>query len=214
MKILHVSDLHGHLPWMLRVSDWARSHDCVAISGDSLPMLSDDDAPGRLRDWLASFSVPIFYSRGAYDPPDMRTWGLPQLHCDGTTELTGWAFHVVDTYSIELRLPREKTLPGIVVSHFPPALSLTSVHKGRVASEGRGDVRYWLGELGDVRLCLHGRVHDPELRADMAEGVFVVAPGMSYFEHRAEPAFASIDAERRTAAISDGRKVVTHSFAR
>jgi Icc-related predicted phosphoesterase len=214
MKILHVSDIHGHVPWLLTVSNWARDYDCVCVAGDTLPMVIDPAGPAMLRDWLGSFRVPVFYSRGAHDPADMREWGLPMLHLDGTTEWRGWAFHVVDTYSIQLTLPKESPLPGVVVTHFPPALSMTSLTKGRIKSDGRGDVRHWLGSLGNVRLCLQGMVHDPEQQWDMAEGVFVSAPGMSFFEHRPEPAFSCVDGDRRTAAISDGRKVVTSSFAR
>ena len=221
MKILHVQSLHLHDPWLRTVASWAPSVDPITIAGDCMPIASSRkrvDDERELRRWLADLRVDVYYSRGPYDVDarKMLGWGLPNLHLSGTHEGrgTGYSIHVVDTYSTEIWEPHATTLPGIVVSHFPPmgCGCATSTPDGENC--GRSDVRAMLDQLGDVRLALGGRVSQPRERIGWAEGACVVVPGISYQEHAAEPAFARIDMSRRSIQVYDGKQLRAHSFAR
>jgi hypothetical protein len=220
MKILHVQGLYLHMPYLLTVARWALDVDLVAIAGNSMPVASYTsklDNERLLRNWLASLGQPIAYSRGGHDA-DVPSWGLKNVLCGGTHEIAGLAIHVIDTISADAPAPRASTLPGIVVTHFPPSGSLCAIETPSCEECGRADVLHASRNLGDVRCVLAGRVSQPRARVDWIgladDGALVVSPGLSYHEHRDEPAHALIDTDRRTAQIYDGVRTVTHSFAR
>ncbi len=217
MKILHVHSLHLHEPWMRTVAAWASSVDAITIAGNCLPVVSHrrrDDDENDLRRWFASLDAEVYFSRGPHDAADMADWGFDHIHLNGTFNQKGWAIHVMDTYSIELRLPKASPLPGIVVSHFGPLGSGCAIDTPSGENSGRGDIRMMIEHLGDVRLVLCGRVNQPRVRMDWAEGAVVVCPGISRQEHGSEPAFLRADLDARSLQFWDGNRLSAGSFTR
>lgn len=217
MKILHVQSLHLHVPWLVSVARWAVDVDVVTVAGDCMPVTGYErwhESALLLRSWISGLRVPVMYSRGGYDPSYMADWGLRNLGLGGTHEIAGVAFHVIDTYSLDRVDVSASTLPGVVVSHFPPAGAACAIETPSGECLGRGDVRYKITTLGDVRVALCGRVLKPRARADWVEGALAATPGMSHYEHADDPAFLRIDLDARTVVAFDGVRESTMSFAR
>lgn len=214
MKILHLQSLHGHAPWMQTVSRLARGVDAITIAGDCLPIVRRDGDVLELINWIARLRRPVFYSRGAYDATNMDAWKIPHLRRAGTHELDGVAIHVIDNFTRDAPPLRESTLPGVVVSYYPPAATLCALDEPHGEHRGRMDVREALTHLGDVRLALCGCVTQPRARGDWCEGALVCVPGFSHQEHDYDPAFIEVDFDARTLRAYDGRRMTSISFER
>ncbi len=220
MKILAVTDLHYHKPWFSWVADQAKtgSFGAVMVAGDGLGYLnSPADQENGLRTWLERFPVPIFWSRGGYDPSSAKLAAIknPNFHAGGVWVLGSWRIVVVDVWC-DNAIP-ETLAQTVVVSHFPPAGTMCARAAGAsfdAAELGRGDVRTMINRISDVRVAICGSVHEPAGHHDAIGNTLVINTGMAHNEHSGIPSHAVIDLDRRHAAISTGRVSTCVDFSR
>jgi Icc-related predicted phosphoesterase len=141
----------------------------------------------------------------------MKGWGIKNLHLAGSHELGGWRIEVMDSCGQgSPALP--STLPTAVVSHYAPMGTKCGIGRDGV-DVGSAPVRYDLEQLGNARVLMCGHVFDPIAATDWAEGVFCCNPGVSYWEHNPQPAFALVDLDRRCVQVDSGCHLATYSFA-
>ena len=213
MRILHVSDLHYHKPYFEWVAAAAVRFDAIAITGDSLGYLNQPaDQENGLRTWLNRCPVPIFYSRGSYDPHPMCRVRNPNFHGAGVHRLGDWRVVVADVFS-GLTIP-EDFAQTVVVTHYPPARTLCAQSvSGGFTEFGRGDVRAMVDTIDRTRLVLSGSVHDPARNHDYIGDALVINPGTAYNEHVGVPAHAIAMLGERAVSIDTGRVMSCVSFA-
>lgn len=219
-RLLVVGNFFFHVPWFEQVRVWSNSAgapDAVVVTGNMLGMFTPVKGERQerfLRTWIVNQNRPVFWSRGGWDysAEEMRAWGLRNLHLAGTHELGGWRIEVMDSCG-QGSPAVPSTLPTAVVSHYAPLGTKCGVGLDGVEA-GSAQVRYDLEPLGNARVLMCGNVFDPLAPTDYAEGVFCCNPGVSYWEHRPQPAIALVDLDRRSVQVDSGRRSATFSFAK
>ena len=184
MKILHVTDLHGNLPWYHWLAREAPKYDLVCISGDLINL--DDFARRQILEVtkvLAEIRTPLAICSGNHDTIHAKTRGegafwVSDLKRDGVWvdgdrfEMGGHKF-----YCHQWNEPIPHAERGeIWIIHAPPEWS--------VVSWGG-----WSGEVGDPefaqvcramrgpRIALCGHAHTPPAWSAMVGRTHVFNPG-------------------------------------
>ncbi len=219
-KILAVTDLHYYRPYF----EWVRAealsgrYDAVACAGDGLGFFpSPPDQEGGLRTWLERFPIPIYYSRGGYDPDTAALARIrnPNFYAGGVWVLGRWRIVVVDVWSGVGYIPATAA-QTVLVSHYPPAGTMCSRAAGAgfdAAELGRGDVRAMIDRIDTARIAICGSVHEPARHHDEFGNTLVINTGLAHNEMRGVPNHAIIDLDRRSAAIDTGRTMTCIDFA-
>lgn len=184
MILLHVTDLHFHLPWFHWLREQAPPHDVLILSGDLLDQRRSDFAGqvDRVSGWLRSSPVPVVVSSGTHDlrwDADHRGWmpayWLRQLpapvHADGAVlERDGLSI----TGIARTQWPRSAKADGWVV-HAPPAGTATARTRTGVDRGDRSLAAAMRRQAPAWVFC--GQVHDPQKWHHTEGGTTVLNPG-------------------------------------
>ncbi|MBA4136666.1 MAG: hypothetical protein C0518_05050 [Opitutus sp.] len=188
MLLLHLSDIHGHLPWYRHLHRLARHFDLVVITGDLLDREEDAPAVGEI---LATLPAPLAVCSGNHEGRLGTAWLPTAWHGDGAAfEFGGRRWRCLPWAE---PLPADRGAGEIWLSHAPPSRSHVAVSRygfdfgddelGALCRRGRGPA-----------LVLCGHVHTPRHWQDRIGGTLALNPGS---DRRAPlPPFNVVDLRR------------------
>ena len=192
MKILHVADLHGHLPWYDWLAREARRFDLVVVAGDLIDLgvhakLHPREQAQAISTVLRGFPVPLALCSGNHDqmPGNRDGWGLGENWLHGLRRPGRWIdgdrFTLGDVHFrclpwgrplLEAKEEREVWIVHAPANQTAPACSTTDLTDW-------GD--FELGEVCRARrgpwLALCGHVHSPRAWHGRAGPTLVLNPG-------------------------------------
>lgn len=172
MRILHLTDLHGRLPWFDWLAAAAPSFDLVALSGDLLDREEDASAVAAA---LQRVTTPLAVCSGNHEGEIGTAWiaPRPKLWRDSETfTLAGWRFRCI---------PWGEPLPPadgaeIWIAHAPPRGTRTSCTRFGI---DHGDLE--LAQLcrtgSGPALVLCGHVHEAAHWSGSCGPTLVLNPG-------------------------------------
>lgn len=184
MKILHVTDLHGHLPWYEWLARQAGNYDLVCVSGDLID--AGDFVHQQIADVtavLSSIKVPLAICSGNHDqvaraPEMLQAAWIKDLRRGGVwVDGDRFQLHGRSFYCHGWEEPiRESYRDEIWIMHAPPAR--TAIARSRRDGCDHGDFEF--GQLchsgHGPRLALCGHVHEPKAWHDWAGRTQVFNP--------------------------------------
>jgi Icc-related predicted phosphoesterase len=164
MRLLHVSDIHLHRPWMDWVSSAASSVDAVILAGDLMNGFSNVALREQMRlcrDWIVRLPVPTLVASGNHDhwmkdrrvSVDVAAEGGWIRHLRGQGNVVAVDGDMVKIGSVSVAVagwlhPRWP-VADVVVYHAPPAGSICA------GSDGR--------DVGDPEATDQLREHSPRI---------------------------------------------------
>lgn len=208
MKILHVSDLHGRLPWLRWLVRESAKYDLVCVTGDILDLGGIHCVPETqiqsVSPYLHAMRAPVALCSGNHDIVDgsgkfgarwMEKLRRKDVFIDSETfHLGNYSFRIIGWCE---PVPTE-SLQDFWLCHPPPFGARTSTVAGGV-SHGCQDLASVCLGLRGPRCLLGGHVHCPLSFFSVMGGTLSVNPGRG------------IDAcEPNRIVIDLKRKLVTH----
>lgn len=205
MKLLHLTDLHGHLPWYHFLAREASKYNLVCISGDLIEL--DDSAPGQIAavtDILASIRCPIAICSGNHDTihakhSPMGQYWVADLKREGVcvdkgqTKSGDWLVYCHPWLEpMRTAGPRE-----IWLAHAPPERTATSQHALSGADSGDHEFAELCRTGAGPAIALCGHAHHPRHWHATLGRTLVLNPGRSTDPRT--PAYIVLDLERKTA---------------
>jgi len=184
MKILHVTDLHGNVPWYHWLARESPNYDLVCISGDLIYL--DDSAPRQIAEIikvLAKIRTPLAICSGNHDTIDAETRGEGALWVNDLKREGVW----VDGEHFELgghkfychpwNPPFPSAKPDeIWIVHTPPEWSVVS-WGGNYGDMGDPEFAQLCGMMRGPRMALCGHAHNPPAWNAMMGRTHVFNPG-------------------------------------
>ena len=214
MRILHVSDLHYNWPWFKWVQRAAPKYSAVCFSGDFADMFNletpGEQQAGKVHEWLAGFSTPIFVCSGNHDWAPAKAVELantnflrsknPAVRSDGTDELfLGYRFVCLGWGEMSKDLSGD--VPVVLLSHAPPGETRLGKSGPGMGDLGELGVRAATESLPPRSIVLSGHVHEPEVWCERVGNAWVFNPG--YPSARTEiPHHISLDLDKGIAAFT------------
>ncbi|RXK53499.1 hypothetical protein ESB00_17555 [Oleiharenicola lentus] len=168
MKILHVTDLHGNLPWYHWLAREAHRYDLICLSGDLIEL--NDSAPQQMAaitEVLAGIRTPLAICSGNHDMVHARAQGggalwVSDLKRDGVWvdgdrfELGGEKFYC---HRWNEPIPHAES-EEIWITHAPPEWSVVS-WGGRGGDLGDHEFALVCRAMRGPRIALCGHAHTP-----------------------------------------------------
>ncbi|WP_221031710.1 metallophosphoesterase family protein [Actomonas aquatica] len=222
MKMLHVTDFHGHLPWYQWTARQAARYDLVALTGDLIDdtlSVSTEEQICVVRSLAAQLESKLLICGGNHDareldpPHGYHDW-LPDLrrHTLGSGE------SVIDFRGLRIGYLDWGDAPmwgdlDLLLSHQPPARCGPAIAEPEGIDWGDLSLRDYLdAELLRPRLVFSGHVHRPRRWAGCIKNTVTLNPGQAP-SASAVPAHIEVDLLHRTlhwhsgTGLVDGRRL-------
>ncbi|WP_221033192.1 metallophosphoesterase family protein [Actomonas aquatica] len=213
MRILHVTDFHGHQPWFDWVSRNAANYDLVALTGDLIDealRTPVDRQIEMVRKFGEGLQGKLLICSGNHDTRDVE---LPYGAADWIQELRartiGTKESVVEIHGLRIGISDWCEAPmwgdfDLLLSHQPPAKSCTAIQRPEGVDWGDIGLRDYLdAELLKPRLVLTGHVHQPKRWVGRVGQSVILNPGRRR-STAAEPARIDIDLDAGTVRWNSG----------